>query len=332
MATAGRHLTCLQAWTRAAICGVYKYSGAMSAHEWLARRCGQHFLSILLFHRVTDVIPEDGLTVSSRRFEQICRLLADRFQVVPLARIYRLLHDGGTLPPRTLAITFDDCYQNNLAAAHVLARYRLPATFFIPTGYVGTARVFPWDRGLPPMANLTWDDLHRLTDLGFEIGSHSVTHANLGAVSLDQARYELVESKAMLEQQLRQPVRWFAYPYGGRQHMRPEFLPLIREVGYHGALSACGGFVWPGTAGQVLPREAVPYFRSLAHLELYLAGCLNWLYAIKGKASQPPRDPWPYLSSEDGSPAIASVPVPSSVAAQQAGWAPPIPASPGAPR
>ena len=44
-----------------------------------------------------------------------------------------------------MAITFDDCYRDNLFAARVLAEHGLPATFFIPTKYVGTDQVFPWD-------------------------------------------------------------------------------------------------------------------------------------------------------------------------------------------
>lgn len=294
MATPGRGLNSWQALTRAALCGAYKYSGAMRAHEWAARLCGRRFLSILLFHRVTDVIPEDGLTISTRRFGRICRLLADRFHVVPLEEVFALLRGGAPLPARTLAITFDDCYHNNLDAARCLARYRLPATFFIPTAYVGTCRAFDWDRGLPKLPNLSWDDVRAIADLGFDIGSHTVSHANLGMVTIEQARMELGESRDVLERQLRRPVRWFAYPYGGKQHLRPEYVPLIREAGYEGAVSAYGGFVWPGMDAEVLPREAVPYFRSLSHLELYLAGCLNWFYALKGKAAQEIRTPWPY--------------------------------------
>ena len=38
---------------------------------------GRTFMTILLFHRVTDEIPEDGLTVSLCRFRQLCRMLRD---------------------------------------------------------------------------------------------------------------------------------------------------------------------------------------------------------------------------------------------------------------
>jgi hypothetical protein len=114
------------------------------------RRCtGQASMVVVLFHRVTDEIPEDGLTVGTARFRSICRMLRDRFHVVPLAEVFRLIRSGEPIPPRTAAITFDDSYRDNLEAAHVLSTYGLPATFFIPTAYVGTDLVYDWDRELP---------------------------------------------------------------------------------------------------------------------------------------------------------------------------------------
>jgi peptidoglycan/xylan/chitin deacetylase (PgdA/CDA1 family) len=277
---------------RAALCGAYKYTGALYLHEVLARWCGRQFMTILLFHRVTDAIPEDGLTVGTTRFRSICSMLAREFRVVGLGEIFRILREKQAIPRRTVAITFDDCYHDNLAAARVLAEFALPATFFIPTAYVGTDRVFDWDRALPRMPNLTWEDIREMARLGFEIGSHTVSHANLGAVPDEQARAELVDSRAVIEDETGQAVRWFAYPFGGQHHLRPEYVPLIREAGYDGAVSAYGGFVRPGMDDQVLPREAIPGFRSIAHLEMYLAGCLHWLYALKGKVPGTAYDPW----------------------------------------
>ena len=266
---------------RATLCRTYKYTGVLSVHEAIARAYGRRFMTILLFHRVTDQRPEDGLTINTARFRRICAMLSRRFEVVPLTEIFRIVRSGEEMPKRTIAITFDDCYFDNLAAARVLAEYGLPATFFLPTGYVGTERVFDWDRGLAPMPNLSWDDVKSMIRMGFEIGSHTVSHANLGAVNMDQAREEMIASRTTLQDRLEIPVRWFAYPFGGQNHLRPEFVPLIREAGYEGALSAFGGFIRPGIDDQILPREAVPYFKSLAHLEVFLSGCLHWIYALK---------------------------------------------------
>ena len=73
----------------------------------------------------------------------------------------------------------------------------------------------------------------------------------------------------------------FAYPYGGKNNFRPEFLPITREIGYEACFSALNGFIRPNMRGQILPREAMPYFRSLTNLELHLSGCLDWFYSAK---------------------------------------------------
>ena len=178
----------LKSLTKSALCAAYLYSGAARVQEWMAQRAGRRFMAILLFHRVTDAIPEDGLTVGTARFRAICGMLRRHFRVVPLAEVFDTLRSGRDMPPRTVAITFDDCYRDNLFAARVLAEHGLPAAFFVPTAYVGTDRSFPWDCHLPPMPNLGWDDVREMVRLGHEIGSHTVNHPNLGTAPCEEAR------------------------------------------------------------------------------------------------------------------------------------------------
>jgi peptidoglycan/xylan/chitin deacetylase (PgdA/CDA1 family) len=205
----------------------------------------------------------------------------DRFNVISLSEMYRILQRGETPPRRTVAITFDDCYRDNLFAARVLAEHHLPATFFVPTRFVETDYLFPWDRHLKRMPNLGWHDVNEMMQLGHEIGSHTVTHPNLGVVDPDTARLELGDSKKTLEDRLQRPVRWFACPYGGRSNFRPNYLRLAAELGYDACFSGYGGCVQPHMLGQVLPRENITFFRSLVNLELHLAGCLDWFYQLK---------------------------------------------------
>jgi peptidoglycan/xylan/chitin deacetylase (PgdA/CDA1 family) len=280
-------------FTKASLCALYKFSGAMYTQERLVSLTGRSFMAILLYHRVCDDIPEDGLTVSTQWFDRTCRMLQRKFRVVPLAEIFGYLRTGEVPPRRTVAITFDDCYADNLPAARTLARYGLPACFFLPTAYVGTNHVFPWDRSLKRMSNLSWDDVREMVALGHDIGSHTVTHANMATIPIDQASTELVESKRTLEDRLGRPVRWFAYPFGGRQHFDPDRLALVREAGYEGCFSGFGGFVYPERRDAIVPREPVTYFRSLVNLELHLSGCLDWLYALKRRAGIVPPLPAP---------------------------------------
>jgi len=271
----------MKSLAKATLCGVYKYSGAMHGQEALARALGQPFLAILLFHRVTDAIPEDGLTVGTRRFRNMCRMLRRGFNVVPLAEVFRILKTKAPVPRRTVAITFDDCYRDNLFAARVLSEFQLPACFFMPTSFVGTDTVFNWDMDLPRLPNLTWNEVREMADMGFEIGSHTATHANLAAIPVDQMRRELVESKQTLQDRLDREVRWLAYPFGGKNNFRLDRLPLVHEAGYEGCLSGYGRFVFPHLDEPIVPRVPVPGFQSVLHLELFLTGCLQWFHALK---------------------------------------------------
>lgn len=266
---------------KSALCGLYKYSGAMRAQESVKRLAGLAPMSILLFHRVTDEIPEDGLTVGTIWFRRLCRMLQKRFHVVSLAEFMGFVKRGETPPPRTVAITFDDCYRDNLFAARVLADHHLPACFFVPSAYVGTDHVFEWDRALKKMANLSWDEVREMAEMGHEIGSHTATHADLGQVSEDDMRRELIESRARIQQEVGKPVRWLAYPFGLKVNFRAERLPIVYETGYEAVFSGYGGAVDPSQRSGVIPREAAPCFRSLLNLELHLTGCLGWVYSLK---------------------------------------------------
>ena len=269
---------------KTALLTVYKYSGAIAAQERMAYLLGSQFIPILLLHRVTDEIPPDGVTVTTAWFRGLCEMLSKRFHVVALREAMQYINSGRRWPRRMIAITFDDCYRDNLFAARELTRYGLPACFFIPTAFPGTAHVFHWDTELKRMPNLTWDDIREIAGMGHEIGSHTVHHADMSQLSEQDARRELSESKQTLEKHLGQPVRWFAYPFGAPSNFIPQRLPLIYEAGYEGCFSGYGGFVYPSMKHQVIPRVPVPSFRSLLNLELYLTGCLDWVYVLKRRA------------------------------------------------
>ena len=232
-ATAGIAMKTL---TKSAVCAVYKYSGAMNAQEQLGYWSGRRCMSIALFHRVTDAIPEDGLTVSTTWFRGFCELMRSQFHVISVAEMHRILENEETPPRRTIAITFDDSYRDNLFAARVLAEHQMPATFFVPTKYVSTDHVFAWDHDLPRMANLTWADIHELVQMGHEIGSHTVSHPDLGRLGPKEARRELGDSKKTLEDRLQRPIRWLAYPFGRAQQLSARISAARLRTWLHGRL------------------------------------------------------------------------------------------------
>ena len=117
-----------------------------------------------------------------------------------------------------VAITFDDgCETDLLAAAPILRQAGFNATFFITCGRLGNP------------GYLSPAQLKELSEQGFEIGCHSMTHPYL--TDLDEAglRYEIADAKSQLEQIIGQPVDHFSCP-GGRCDRR--VVTVARAGGY----------------------------------------------------------------------------------------------------
>jgi peptidoglycan/xylan/chitin deacetylase (PgdA/CDA1 family) len=82
---------------------------------------------------------------------------------------------------------------------------------------------------------------------GIEIGAHSYTHADLGAVADPSLlRREIVTARRRLQEVLGRPVRYFAFPYGRPANLSPAAFELAIEAGYAGVCSAYGGYNFPG--------------------------------------------------------------------------------------
>ena len=216
-------------------------SGVPSARDRLYARLGRGRLTVLAYHQVKDPA-DDHSTVGTAAFQQQMEFLTRNYRVVPLVDAVTALKTSGT-SERLVAITFDDGYRDNATiAAPILKSLGLPACFFVSTDMIGGKRPFPHDvlQGRPPQEHMSWDDLRSLAAQGFQIGSHTCTHADMGTVSVEQAERELRGSRDQLEHELGRPVRLFAYPYGHRTHMRPATATIAQRE-YDVCCSAYGG-------------------------------------------------------------------------------------------
>lgn len=90
-----------------------------------------------------------------------------------------------------------------------------------------------------------------------EIGSHSVNHPVLSALTAAEQRSELLSSKNYLEDLLGRQILGFAYPYGTRTDYTPETVSIAKEVCYRYACSNIAEVVWPGTDRFQAPRLLV---------------------------------------------------------------------------
>ncbi len=221
---------------------------------------------ITVFHRVNDAAAPDGMTVSSDGFRDYCAYFKKHFSVISLDALVDKLERHEDVS-RNMAITFDDGYRDNHdIAAPILEEFGLMATFFLTTDYIGNTSVPWWDKDSSvPHPFMQWSHVSALRSRGFGIGSHTRSHADLGKVSGEAAREELVGSRKSIEDHLGEAVKLFAFPYGFDKHMSQANLALVKEAGYRCCCSY-GPAISPHTDPFRLGRICISdWFASPAH-------------------------------------------------------------------
>jgi peptidoglycan/xylan/chitin deacetylase (PgdA/CDA1 family) len=177
--------------------------------------------------------------------------------------VSELLEAGGDLPPRWVALTFDDGLLDNYTEVFpLLQEYGVRATFYVVPGYdqatrwgspsTGRWRDAPAPGFTVPSRSMGPDHRRELARHGMEIGSHSLTHRMLTRVSADDLTREVRDSRDAIEQEIGARVKTFCYPRG---RFTPAVVRAVRSAGYLGACSTL-----PGYYRVALPRHVLPRF------------------------------------------------------------------------
>jgi peptidoglycan/xylan/chitin deacetylase (PgdA/CDA1 family) len=163
---------------------------------------------VIMYH---DIIAEKQVffDVTPEEFESALQLIQKNgLTPISLDQLVEHLKTGIPLPKKPIVLTFDDGYQGHYKFVYpLLKKYGYPAAFAIYPAKVGTTK---------GRSSVTWEQLREMAaDPLVTIASHSVTHPlDLRALSDEQLKQELVESKNTLEKELSLPIKYFIYPSG----------------------------------------------------------------------------------------------------------------------
>lgn len=207
---------------------------------------------ILVYHHVALGTPASTSVTPDRFAEHLGLLEHGGYAVIALQRVIAALERDEPLPPRSVALTFDDAYRSVYTQALPALEARgWPFTVFVSTRAV--------DEG---HANtMTWDELRDLEARGGAVGNHSRSHDHLvrprpGEKAEDwRARVidDVLAAQSRLEEELERPLSAFAYPYG---EFDLEIRNLIRTLGFL-AVGQQSGPVGTGTDPWAIPRFPV---------------------------------------------------------------------------
>lgn len=102
---------------------------------------------VLLYHRVTNLKHDPmQLAVRPEYFEQHMKFLKKKYHVLSPEEFSFLLKEGKAFPPKSILITFDDGYEDNLLEAlPIIESLEVPALFFITSAYLDNRREYWWD-------------------------------------------------------------------------------------------------------------------------------------------------------------------------------------------
>ena len=203
-------------------------------HSWWRKMRFPQSPRILMYHMIEvpkHSLEKPNLAVSPKEFEkQIKWLKKNGWQFVTISELLNKRD-----PSKTIAITFDDGYINNLTnALPILEKYQAKATLYLIAGGQSV------NKNPHPSALLLSDNqVTEILNSGLvELGAHSFTHPNLETSDEASRQYELAFTKNSLEERFGKTIRSFAYPFG---HFDLALAQMVEKEKYESAVTTNKG-------------------------------------------------------------------------------------------
>lgn len=216
---------------------------------------------ILTYHRVGE---GPGRVRPAILEEQIRWARGAGFEFIPVARLVDWVRAGNDLPPKAIALTFDDGLADTARlAAPVLRRNGVTAMVFPVLAFLGGPRRYASERARAYLLEddrdprtvaydyMTWDELDAWVEAGFEIGGHTLSHPFLGAVDEQTGRAEIEGCRRELAARYGAPPRIFCYPFGDDSGAAGAW---VKAAGFEAALTSHTGVLRRGNDLFHLPR------------------------------------------------------------------------------
>ncbi len=204
----------------------------------------QHSIKVLMYHRVVEDDKQLDLyswNVTVSQLRRHLALLGKWGYTCINFEDYALYQQGRlNLPRKPVIMTFDDGYDEvHRNALPVMKEFGARATAFVLGDR--SIKTNTWDEqsGFEGASLMEAAQILEIREAGFEIGSHSMTHADLTTLPPPEALAEVSRSKDILENLLGTPVISFAYPFGAAN---VSIEKLVEEAGYE---YGCGVYSGP---------------------------------------------------------------------------------------
>jgi peptidoglycan/xylan/chitin deacetylase (PgdA/CDA1 family) len=245
---------------------------------------------ILMYHRVAPVRHDwtvDNWNVAPDLFAAQVAMLVRSVDVVDLRTFVSHAQQAAGRTRPLVTLTFDDGYAALVQhVLPVLQRWRMPATFFLPTAFVGSDQPMPFDRWAarhPDVRDawrpLGWGEVEQCIATGLvSFGSHSHRHLPGDACSDAELEDETARSRDVLLHRLGDAHAFaYAYPYGSSRlgHVSERYVRAAQVAGFEVGVTTNLGAVEAGAPAWTLPRVEACAVDAPAVLEAKCRGALE---------------------------------------------------------
>lgn len=251
------------------------YSGYCSLIELFKLNNG---IRIFCYHDISQN-PTNHYAVDVKDFAMQMEFLIKNYKIISIDHLVSLLNGRQPIPNNTVAISIDDGFQDFFFYGFpVLKKFAIPATVFLPTGYIDNSSSLLIKPILPQTKFFAWEQIREMSQSGIDFGSHSVSHNSLTKLTPREIQYELVCSKERLESEIGKTINGFAYPYGTFRDINQKIGELIAEIGFSWAVTSISGINKPGLNRFALRRTVIENDDRLAGFKRVVKGSLDgWI-------------------------------------------------------
>ena len=231
-------------------------------------------IAILMYHNVEpDNFDDNKSPVENKPYilkksqfqEQIEYLSVEGYKTISLKEFVRWQSTRETIPEKSIIISFDDGHISNYTQSYpILKKYGFSATFFTIVGTIGQPN------------SLSWEHIKEMIKNGMEIGSHTLTHPCPALLTDEKFKFELTESKRILEENLEKRINFLSSPTG---YYNSAIGRIAKEAGYK---AVCIGKIGLNTVNSdlfalkriVIKRDyTLLRFKSLIEQEGWITFC-----------------------------------------------------------